>query len=241
MIEKINDISQFVGYKIKDIYSVRIFSLINAYGAKYEFAKFYRQTDEKNNITAIISSLDNDVTVSFDEFRADKEEISQFICITGFSTVICDESLHMNFSFESGDVMKSEKKIEKTCNYTQINKYPELFDLYNFSDYDCNGFNMWYADISHRIRHGAAKAAILNIGDEIISSAIFSSIYNDDAIITAVKTNPKFRKMGYGSAIVSAMCADVRGTVYLMREKNKNESFYEKLGFKNIGNWRMYK
>ncbi|MDE7124489.1 MAG: GNAT family N-acetyltransferase, partial [Eubacterium sp.] len=59
--------------------------------------------------------------------------------------------------------------------------------------------------------------------------------------LTGVQTKPEFRKMGYGSALVSAMCCDFNGTVYLMRENGRNESFYKKLGFENIGKWRIYK
>ena len=108
-------------------------------------------------------------------------------------------------------------------------------------DYSSVDFESWYVDVSHRIRHGAAKAVTLNINGEIISSGIFSSIYNNDAILTAVSTQSEFRRMGYASALVSAMVCDIKGKVYLMRDKNKNEEFYKKLGFENIGYWRMYK
>ena len=114
-------------------------------------------------------------------------------------------------------------------------------DLFNLEDYSSADFESWYVDISHRIRHGAAKAVTLNINGEIISSGIFSSIYNNDAILTAVSTQSEFRRMGYASALVSAMVCDIKGKVYLMRDKNKNEEFYKKLGFENIGYWRMYK
>ena len=47
--------------------------------------------------------------------------------------------------------------------------------------------------------------------------------------------------MGYGSYLVSQMLSDIKGRVFLMREKNLNEQFYIRLGFENIGKWRMYK
>ena len=96
-------------------------------------------------------------------------------------------------------------------------------------------------DISHRIRHSCANAYTLNVNGEIISSGIFSSIYNDNAVLTAVRTSPEFRHMGYGSALVSEMLGDIKGKVYLMREMNLNEQFYINLGFENVGKWRMYK
>ena len=75
----------------------------------------------------------------------------------------------------------------------------------------------------------------------MVSSGIFSSIWENDAILSSVKTVPEYRNLGYGSVLVSEMMCDIKGTVYLMREKNKNEQFYKKLGFENIGTWRMFK
>lgn len=240
MIKQIEDISQFNGYDLTDIYTVRILSLLNAYGCKYPFARFYRQVNDDRAVTAILSVLDKDITISFAE-NADRDELSRFVSVIGFNSVLCDETLEIDSCYECGIVMKTDKSIEIPCNYTEIDEYPHLFDLYNFIDYGEINFDSWYVDISHRIRHGAAKAFTLNMDEEIISSAIFSSIYKRNAILTGVQTKPEFRKMGYGSALVSAMCCDFNGTVYLMRENGRNESFYKKLGFENIGKWRIYK
>jgi len=240
MIEQISDISEFSEYKVKDIYSVRIFSLLYAYGCKYPFARFYRQTVE-NVTTAVLAVLDRDVTVSFIENLADVQELSGFISVIGYSSVLCSDTLHINSEYSTGTVMSTDKKIEIPCDYNVIDEYPYLFDLYNFIDYGENSFEAWYVDISHRIRHNAAKAVSLNFNGEIVSSAILSSIYNDDAVLTAVQTKPEFRKQGCASALVSSICCDIKGTVYLMREENNNESFYKRLGFENIGKWRIYK
>ena len=240
MIKQIEDISQFNGYDLTDIYTVRILSLLNAYGCKYPFARFYRQVNDDGTVTAILSVLDKDITISFAE-NADRDELSRFVSVIGFDSVLCDETLEIDSCYECGIVMKTDKSIEIPCNFTEIDEYPHLFDLYNFIDYGEINFDSWYVDISHRIRHGAAKAFTLNMDEEIISSAIFSSIYKKNAILTGVQTKPEFRKMGYGSALVSAMCCDFNGTVYLMRENGRNESFYKKLGFENIGKWRIYK
>ncbi len=123
----------------------------------------------------------------------------------------------------------------------QIDCFPKLMDIYNFNDYSSAEFESWYVDISHRIRHGCAAAYSLNVNGEIASSAVFSSIYNDNAVLSAVQTAPNYQKHGYGSALVSHMMCDVLGKVFLMREKGKNELFYSRLGFENIGKWRMYK
>ena len=240
MIEQISEFSELSEYKQSDIFSIRVLSLAMAYGFKYPFVSFYRQTDDNGVVTAILSSLDKVVTLSVTE-SADGEELADFLSFLGFSSLFCTDGFDLGNDYSCGVIMKSSKKIELPCDYRVIDEYPHLFDLFNFIDYPDVDFEAWYVDISHRIRHGTAKAYSVNIDDEIISSAIFSSIYNDDAVISAVQTKPEFRRMGYASALVSAMCCEIKGTVYLMREQDKNESFYQRLGFENCGKWRMYK
>lgn len=240
MIKQIEEGSALAEYEKTDIYSVRILSLLSAYGCKYSFARFYMQTDESGKITAILSSLDGNMTVSFTD-AADKNEISDFSAAIGFATLLCDESLELDSAFESGEVMKSFKKMEVPCAFSQLDEYPDLFELYNFIDYGETDFASWYVDINHRIRHNAAKAFSLKNGDGIISTAVLSSIYKNSAVLTGVRTKPEYRRGGYASALVSAVCCGFCGDIYLMRESGKNERFYKKLGFENIGRWRMYK
>ena len=100
MIELIEEKSQLDSFDLTDIYSVRILSLLNAYGCKYPFARFYRQTNSNEKITAIISYLDHDATVSFSS-EADKNEIIEFLSVIGFSSVLCDEILIVSADYES--------------------------------------------------------------------------------------------------------------------------------------------
>lgn len=239
MIEKIDNASQLDAWEIKDLYSVRILSLLKSYGLGYNFASFYRQVID-GRTTAILSKLDNDFTMALSE-NFDNSELVHFFCITGYSSILCNDEFEMGTRYEQGVVMSTTRKTEKTMQGAVIDEYPKLMDLFTFVDYDNQDFKSWYVDISHRVRHSTAKAYTLNVNDEIISSGILSSIYGDDAVLTAVRTEDAMRGMGYGSCLVAHICSDVKGTVYLMRDKDQNESFYAKLGFENIGTWRMYR
>lgn len=238
MIKKIENINELKNYKSYDIYSLRILSLLSAYGTSYDFASFYKQTCGEE-ITALISRLDYDLTIS--KSNADEDELIQFIGALGYSSCLCSGLKNYYHPYNEGVIMKTRTKAEFTMPYVEIDEYPKLMDLFNIEDYDVSQFESWYVDVSHRIRHNCAKAYSLNVNGELVSSAIFSSINNNDAILTAVKTVPEFRRMGYASVLVSNMLHDIKGNVYLMREKDKNENFYKKLGFENIGIWRMYK
>lgn len=239
MIEKIDDPRVFDSWDKRDIFSVKILSLLYSYGTKYNFAVFYRQILD-GKTTAILSRLDNDFTLSVCE-NFDDAELIHFFCVTGFNTITCSDDFEFGAKFTSGAIMSSSVKKEASMIGVTLDEYPKLMDLYNFVDYDNQDFKSWYVDISHRVRHNTAKAYTLNVDGAIISSGILSSIINDYAILTGVRTDEAFRHMGYGSCLVNNICADVTGTVYIMREQNNNEEFYLKLGFENIGAWRIYK
>lgn len=239
MIELIEDEKQFDTWTKRDIYSIRVLSLLKSYGTKYNFASFYRQVID-GRVTAILSKLDNDITLCLDD-GFDNAELVRFFCVTGHGAILCDPAFEFGARYEEGVIMACNKKHENTMQGAIIDEYPKLMDLYNFVDYENQDFKAWYVDISHRVRHGTAKAYTINVNDEIISSGILSSIYDDYAVLTAVRTADEFRRMGYGGCLVSSICSDVKRTVYIMRDKDLNEHFYSELGFENIGIWRMYR
>lgn len=239
MIEKIEKEELLKSWSKKDIYTLKIFALLKSYGTQYHFASFYRQTVD-GKVTAIMSKLDNDITLALDD-GFDNAELVRFFCITGHGFILCSPEFEIGAKYEEGIVMSCDKKFDFQMDGVTVDEYPKLMDLYNFVDYENQDFKSWYVDISHRVRHNTAKAYTLNINGNIISSGILSSIYNNDALLTAVRTSDEFRRMGYGSCLVAHICNDVKGTVYLMRDKDINENFYKKLGFENIGVWRMYR
>ena len=239
MIEKINDKSIVKKWDKRDVFSVRILALLQAYGTSYPFAVFYVQRlDDK--ITALIGKLDDNYTVSVCD-NYDAEEIAHFLLVCGYSSILCDSSVKLFPKYEEGIIMKCDKKFEIPLGDLTVDEFPKLMDLYNFVDYNSQDFKAWYVDISHRIRHGTAKAYTLEKEGVIVSSGILSSLIDGYSLLTAVRTGSEFRNQGYGSAIVKYICSDVKGTVYIMRDENRNEDFYTRLSFENTGRWRMYK
>lgn len=241
MIEKIECFRQFDEYKNEDLYTVRIKALAQAYGFGYDFAVFYRQIIN-GRCAAVICRLDSDAVISLDFGLADVSELSSFFAFRGFSSLLCDDSFQLDREYDSGVVMKSESVLFKECRRkaVAVKGYEELKMLYEFTGY-AGGFEAWYADISRRIRTKTAAACAVFENGEIISAAVLSSLYNGSAVLSGVKTKPEYRKAGIAGAVVSKLCRASADRVYIMREQNKNESFYEELGFKNTGKWRIYR
>ena len=239
MIERIDNENELDSWRIRDIFSVRILSLLKSYGTKYQFALYFKQVID-GKITAIMSKLDGDFTLSITE-NADIDELVHFFCVTGYSSILCSDLFNFGARYDEGMIMHCDAKRDYSLNGVTIDEYPKLMDLFNFVDYNSQDFKSWYVDISHRVRHKTAKAYTLCLDSEIISSGILSSIIEGHAILTAVRTSPEFRKMGYGSTLVYAICNDVVGRVHIMRDDGLNESFYSRLGFIDDGKWRIYR
>ena len=239
MIEIIEDFDGLKEWKKRDLFSIRILALLKSYGTSYNFATFYRQIID-GKITAVISKLDNDITLALND-GFDNAELVRFFCITGHSSILCPNEFQFGAKYDEGAIMQTNKKMNLPTVEATVDEYPKLMDLYNFIDYENQDFKSWYVDISHRVRHNTAKAYTLNVDGFIVSSGILSSIYDNTAVLSAVRTQEEFRNMGYASFLVSYICNDVKGSVYLMREANINESFYSRLGFENTGIWRMYR
>ena len=239
MIEQVFDATLFDDWQNRDIFSVRILALLKSYGCKYQFATFYRQVID-GNVTAILSRLDHNYTLSVTE-GFDEEELVHFFCITGYQTIASSDAFYISDRFEQGVIMASSVKNQFSLENAVVDEYPKLIDLYNFVDYENQDFKAWYVDISHRVRHHTAKAYTLNVDGVIVSSGILSSIIDGYAVLSAVRTDDENRRKGYGSALVNYICNDVNGEVLLVRDEQLNEEFYTRLGFQNIGLWRMYK
>ncbi|MBQ7203551.1 MAG: GNAT family N-acetyltransferase [Eubacterium sp.] len=239
MIEKIKEPDELNAWTKRDIFTVRILSLLKSYGCKYDFATYYKQVID-GEITAVMSKLDGDFTLSIND-NADIAELVHFFCVTGFTSILCSDTFTFGARYDEGVIMQCDTKMDYNLGGATLDEYPKLMDLFNFVDYNSQDFKSWYVDISHRVRHKTAKAYTLCIDDTIIASGILSSIIDGYAILTAVRCEPEFRGMGYGSALVSAICNDVKGRVYIMRDEGLNEDFYARLGFKDIAGWRIYR
>ncbi len=239
MIEKIESPELFNDWEKRDLFSVRILALLKSYGCKYQFATFYRQIID-GKVTAVISRLDRDVTLSVTD-GFDNEELVRFFCVVGYSSILSNDKFFISPRFEEGLVMACDIKKEPALGCATVDEFPKLMDLFNFVDYDEQDFKAWYVDISHRVRHNTAKAYTLNVDNTTVSSGILSSVIDGYSVLTAVRTENEFRKMGYGSVLVSYICSDVKGRVYIMVDSEKNINFYSRLGFTENEKWRMYR
>ena len=102
------------------------------------------------------------------------------------------------------------------------------------------GFDGWYVDVSHRIRHGCCRIAGIKEGDTVACCAMTVSECDGAALIGAVGTLPQSRGRGYASSVVLHLARefDGEGKRVLLSPKNEGaRRLYEKIGFVECGEW----
>lgn len=99
-------------------------------------------------------------------------------------------------------------------------------------------FEAWYVDVSHRLRHGAGRLAVVRQGGEIVSTAMSVAECEGAALLGAVATRADCRKKGYAAACLSALIRDLGNRQIYIAPKNEPAArLYAELGFAVCGEW----
>lgn len=224
-----------------NIFLVKILSNMTAYGSLP-----YVQTWVQGK-NAVIQTVD-DSAVIFANTNADFDEITEFLPFCGAKTVFTSyenaAKLRLNV-MESGIILrKSRTTAHSPPSGITRQYYPDYSRIHSLL-YNC-GFTLpsrddFAADLSLRLRNNTAR---IYCNNEYTVLCIVGYETAKSAIISAVATSPDIRRHGLGSDVLTAACSSLENEqkqVYLYREIGKNEEFYHKNGFTEIGSFASCK
>lgn len=117
----------------------------------------------------------------------------------------------------------------------------DIFELikYDLPEDDRKQFGCWYVELSHKIRHSAARVFALRDNGKIVSLAVTMAETADSAVIGCVRTHKNYYNRGYGSSVCISMGNELlkeNKKVFICCEKSVFP-FYEKIGYKKYGKW----
>lgn len=208
---------------------VRIQSLYRSYGTGFDFLRFYYQTID-DQITAIMSIMDGNATLV--GANSDHNEIIDFLKVIGANTVYFEDELPLEI-IESGFVVnKSVIPIEaKVKEYNLSSIYDIMSTYFTLPDFD-----IWYPDMSHRIRHNGAVAISNKIGASI-------GLKGDNcALISGICIDRMKRKKGQGSQLLQELIDTLSSReIYGLVDINGPIEFYTKNGFSIVSEFSTYK
>lgn len=201
----------------------KIRALLNAYGTKYDFCRFYVSEDfifcEMNGCFVLCEIAEN----------GDIEELADFFTFGGFSEIFCTDSLGKRL----GSLLRCNVEIVNLMRFSgvaeraEIEKSPPLGEVYEIlkTSFEID-YESWYADMSHRIRHNVAAAR--RLGD---SALIIQHDLNGEALLSQVATLPSSRNRGNASRLISAVCAELSPSEVFVICEDALTGFYRNIGF----------
>ncbi len=160
-------------------------------------------------------------------------EIGVFLKTIGFSEVFTakENALKLGLSIEAEYSCFHKKSVKTEIFLPSSTGLAPLYKGLKFgedSDIALPEFENFAADISHRLRHGAAAAVINNEG------AALAFLCEKGAIVSGISVRPELRKNGAGSKLLSELLSLCEGDV-LAYTSEINTRFYIKNGFTEIG------
>lgn len=218
-------------------FGCKIASYALAYGFDKRFSCFW--TDE--NEDAVYCMIDNLLIIS--GTVTDIAEAKEFIKVIGVTEVMCAvrnaDALGLSSS-ENGDVLI--KQLSGNADFTESYSHDDLSIRDVFFLLEETGmtdeFEAFYLDLSHKLRHNGAIVLTEYENNELIGCLLVSAITDNAAIISAVAVSEEHRGKGIGTKLIKAAEEYLGGrTVYIFKEKNKNEQFYKGLDYVKKDTW----
>lgn len=225
-----------------DPYAARITALVKTYGTEQKFAMFWVQRSGEN-VVAAIAKIDGNVTVCHTE-KTDFEELSEFICAIGFSTLTCEEECMKKLGIVPSKTSftvkyKGETKVDKSGIIRTCDKRP-LYDLLCSCGFELGDYNAFLADVCARLNKKTASFAAIEKENEIQACAFALFEGEKSVLLGAVATKASARGNGYASKLVTLLAQENSSKeVYLFCRNDELSNFYGKIGFEIVGRWAI--
>lgn len=232
-------------------FACRIISLYNTYSFELPFVDYWLVIDNNNNITGAIARSGTDFILCLTK-ESNVDEVSSFMRVAGAESVLCDGNFNVElYGYkQSVGVILERKSLYKVFssdladfNISEKEAY-ELISSCADENFIPPNFDDFYVDVNHKLRHNAMRICGLRLKGELASIAMTVAESNNAAVLGAVSCKEKFRKSGFGSAVVKTITNELikeNKTVYLHRAENENIAFYDSLGFTECGLWKEYR
>lgn len=245
MLRRIDELSKPKALELLNlnpVYNLRIISLLNAYGTEHNFFNVY-MSDK-----SIIAELEGNFFIAVTE-QVELEEIEAFIkCSPKVSSVSSKkQTLEKLFDIKTlklYSLMSFESKSFQNSLETYQPKLQEVYDLLKDNTNDSitlGDYMPWYADMSHRIRHGSAEVYGLLINGQLVTALLLTAITKNFALIGGVVTDKSCRKKGYAKKLLNNVSNKLlaQQKVPILECNDDLIEFYKNNGFKKIGDYAI--
>lgn len=219
-----NELSSIPNSSVK----TRILAMFLGYGASFDFLDFWLQRNEEET-TAAICRFSGEVWVAANS-NADFCELLNF-CKVVAPVVLTDLETANKMGLDPEIQFLELSKLGKSSGDAEcfsqdvMALYDRLTSGFD-GDIEILDKNEWYADMSHRFRHGVAKWTLSNT-----AAALAGFVTEESALITGVSVDESARGKGEGRAVLDDLCAALGSRRIYAEASEKTAEFYKKCGF----------
>lgn len=246
LVESDREIKKVRTFCASGYFGARINTALAAYGTDDRFVRtWYEEKDSK--MLAVMQLTEGAAVIKCTD-AADFESLTALLQFTGARTVIGNSNSVKNLPFgvaEQGFLMECKTLTAQPCHAQRLDS-EQLADLHpvlfgeTAKENEKRAFAAWFADLSHRVRHGFCECFAIYENDIAVSCA--SVLYGNAqyGCIGAVATRPDFRSRGFGRdcALAAAQSVLAGGlTPCLACVNNGIHGWYESMGFSVCGEW----
>ena len=241
-----DDCASLLGPLKANHYSRRIKSHFQAYGTKYDFARFFEITDSEGKTVGMIVIFNASMIVStYEGCSMDEQglyELSQFIIMNSPLVVeieVCYSDVLRPLLAEAytTDVRTQfEFSGRNALPIMDVNELPKLDDVYKVlaSSFPsiAENYELWITDTSHRVRRGLSQSFLL--GD--YTTATIQYIVDKVALIGHVATVPERRGEFHARRLLYWIGERLTLDGFTVRlfARPHRVSYYEEIGFKEL-------
>lgn len=222
-------------FKLPDLpdnyYSGKIMSYYRAYDASYDFCRFYgNHSKEPDGIILVYNT-----NMVIDGEFSDHSELEGFISMISPETIECGRNI-TDMIAPQGYERHNVWQYKMNCSGNKIIPDTDI-SLSRMCDIICSCFDgivpdLWYTDMSHRIRHGVSKTYMYNNSCTAVDFETDSAVF-----VSNTATLPESRGKGDAAALLRAVAydAEAKGKTPYLRCYDTAADYYDKIGFENTG------
>ncbi|MCM1132530.1 MAG: GNAT family N-acetyltransferase [Ruminococcus flavefaciens] len=225
---------------MKSLSGKKMIAYMKAYGAGYDFCRFYKITDETGEGFMFI--INSTLIICTDGFLQATDELQFFVNmnlpfrVEGDSRILRQIHLDEHYQvlnrtiFELIPDEKSQDFSEESVDFNP--NLPEVYTILSEGFPNIADFSLWYTDTSHRCRHGISR--VFTYRDCTTASLIFD--IGDEVLIGQVATKVSARGSGYAREFLKwlAYFLNNLGKRAFLLALDIRVSFYREIGFREI-------
>lgn len=239
-------IERICGSLPPDPYLCTILCLSDVYD-RDNLCDIYIQYNKNNAPAVVFSKFSGTITLYTLDEQFEKDELTEFVGFIGCDRFVCRPDLdlpQLQSIMQSGYLMRLDRELAATIApatkanaLVTLDHSPSPHDIYavlsqqSGDSIQITDYSGWYVDLSHRLRHGYAKAVVVRKNGQPISCALTNALCHNAALLGGIATLPAYSGMGYGRLAVNAICDDLPDKSIFLFCRENNIPFYQKCGF----------